>query len=79
MNTNIIYDKIINKESNFGNEPQMSLKKITRLVYLCQVLAFFFGITAIIGVILNYLNRSEVKNSCQNPIVYGKSGLFGLG
>lgn len=41
----------------------LSLKNITQIVYLCQALSFFFGITAIAGIILNYLKRKEVKDS----------------
>ena len=41
-----------------------SLKTITGIVYLCQVLAFgFAGIPVLIGVVINYLKRSEVKGT----------------
>lgn len=41
-----------------------SLKTITGIVYLCQILAFgFAGIPVLIGVLINYLKRSEVKGS----------------
>ena len=41
----------------------LSLKNIAQIVYLCQALSFFFGITAVAGVILNYLKRDEVKGT----------------
>ncbi len=45
------------------NCKQLSSENIAQIVYFCQVLSFLFGITTIIGVILNYLKRSEVKNT----------------
>ena len=41
-----------------------SLKTITGVVYLCQVLAFgFAGIPILIGVLINYLKRAEVEGT----------------
>lgn len=41
-----------------------SLKNITAIVYLCQVLGFgFFGIPILIGVVLNYLKRDDVQGT----------------
>ncbi len=41
-----------------------SLKNLTAVVYLCQVLAFAFaGIPILIGVAINYLNRSKVQGT----------------
>ena len=41
----------------------LSLKDITQIVYLCQVLSYFFGISAIVGVIINYCKRNAVKGT----------------
>lgn len=41
----------------------LSLKNITHIVYLCQLLSCFLGITAIAGVVINYSKRSEVKDT----------------
>ncbi|MBU0744249.1 MAG: hypothetical protein KKE11_02625 [Gammaproteobacteria bacterium] len=44
-------------------EIRPSLKNITQIIYLCQALSFLFGITAIVGVIINYIKRAEVKGT----------------
>jgi len=51
------------KNKNDSGKKQLSLKNIAQVVYFCQALSFFFGITAIAGVILNYLKRDEVKGT----------------
>lgn len=41
-----------------------SLKTTTGIVYLCQVLAFgFAGIPLLVGVIINYVKRDEVRGT----------------
>lgn len=45
-----------------GIENYENLKDITTLVYLLQAL-FFIGFTPIIGLVINYFKRSEVKGS----------------
>ena len=45
-----------------GIENYENLKDITTLVYLLQAL-FFVGFTPIIGLIINYFKRSDVKGS----------------
>ena len=57
----ITSDKADNK--NCSNQKRFSPKDIAQIVYLCQALSFFFGITAVVGVILNYLKRDEVKGT----------------
>jgi uncharacterized membrane protein len=51
------------KNQNDSGKKQLSPKNIAQIVYFCQALSFFFGITAIAGVILNYLKRDEAKES----------------
>ena len=36
------------------------LKQITLVVYMLQALSFFFGLTAIVGVVINYVKRDDV-------------------
>ena len=45
-----------------GIENYENLKDITTLVYLLQAL-FFIGFTPIIGLVINYFKRSDVKGS----------------
>jgi uncharacterized membrane protein len=40
-----------------------SLKTLTMVVYALQVLSVFVGITAIVGVIINYVKRDEVAGT----------------
>jgi len=45
-------------------EKMASLKTLTGIVYLCQVLAFgFAGLTLLIGVVINFMKRDEVKGT----------------
>ena len=54
-------EQMVSASNNMNNEKyesdsckkQLSPKNIAQIVYLCQALSFFFGITAIAGVILN--------------------------
>ncbi len=40
-----------------------SNKTLTTVVYALQALSFFFGITALIAVIINYVKRSDVAGT----------------
>ncbi len=41
-----------------------SLKKVTQIVYLCQLLSFFLaGLPLLMGVLLNFLNKDEVAGT----------------
>lgn len=40
-----------------------SLKNLTQLVYILQAISLVVGVTAIAGLILNYLKRDEVKGT----------------
>lgn len=40
-------------------EQLASLKQITMAVYILQALSFFFGLTAIVGVVINYVKKDE--------------------
>jgi uncharacterized membrane protein len=44
-------------------EQLASLKQITMVVYILQALSFFFGVTAIVGVIINYVKKDEVAGT----------------
>ncbi|MDO8842903.1 MAG: hypothetical protein Q7U98_16985 [Methylicorpusculum sp.] len=53
---------IMNTPSN--DEQIKSLKKLTAIVYLCQVLTFgFAGIPLIVGVIINFVKREQVRGT----------------
>lgn len=44
-------------------EQLASLRQITLVVYILQALSFFFGLTAIIGVIINYIKKEEAAGT----------------
>lgn len=46
------------------SEKMASLKTLTGIVYLCQVLAFgFAGVTLLIGIVINFMKRDEVRGT----------------
>ena len=51
-------------EQKDDTEKLQSLKKVTAIVYLCQVLAFAFaGLPLLIGVAINFIKRNEVQGT----------------
>ena len=40
-----------------------SLRNLTQLVYVLYALSYFAGVTALIGIIINYVKRDEVAGS----------------
>jgi uncharacterized membrane protein len=44
-------------------EQLASLKQITLVVYVLQALSFFFGITAIVGVVINYVKKEDAAGT----------------
>ena len=50
-------------ESGLVPNTPPSLISLTQFVYFCQGLSFFFGITAIVGICVNYLKRDAVKGT----------------
>ncbi|HET9820689.1 MAG TPA: hypothetical protein VFQ16_02570 [Burkholderiaceae bacterium] len=44
-------------------EQLASLKQITLVVYALQALSFFFGVTAVIGVIVNYVKKEDAAGT----------------
>ena len=44
-------------------EQLASLKQLTLVVYVLQALSFAFGITAIVGLVINYVKRDEAAGT----------------
>lgn len=44
-------------------EQLASLKQITLVVYILQALSFFMGITAIVGVVINYVKKEDAAGT----------------
>jgi len=51
------------REANASIEELKQAKNVTMLVYGLQAASFFFGITAIAAVIVNYIKRDDVLNT----------------
>ena len=49
--------------SNAAVDELKQIKNITTIVYALQAASFFFGITAIAAVIINYIKREDVRNT----------------
>jgi uncharacterized membrane protein len=44
-------------------EQVAGLRQITLVVYILQALSFFFGITAIVGVVINYVKKEDAAGT----------------
>ena len=54
----------MSEEFNVPNEAQMkSLRNIAQLVYILYALSYFTGVTAIIGIIINYVKKDDTKGT----------------
>jgi uncharacterized membrane protein len=69
----------VEKQRAASDQKQLFSKNIAQVVYLCQLLSFFFGITAIIGIILNYLKYNEVKNTWLESHFHWQTRTFWIG
>lgn len=53
----------MNEVSNNSSEELEQNKTLTLVVYGLQAAAFFFGITVIVGAVINYVKKEEVKGT----------------
>ncbi len=53
-------DNVIDAGSGKTSEELAALKTITQVVYILQALSFMFGVTALVGLIINYVKREDV-------------------
>ena len=44
-------------------EESAALKQVTMIVYVLQALSFLWGVTAIVGVVVNYVKRDDVRGT----------------
>jgi len=54
---------VIEAGSSKSSEELAGLKTITQVVYALQALSFAFGVTALIGLIINYVKREDVAGT----------------
>lgn len=51
-------------ENGMLNEEQIkSLRNLTQLVYILYALSYFTGVTAIVGIIINYVKKDDVAGT----------------
>lgn len=48
---------------NPTEEQLASLRQITLVVYVLQALSFFFGLTAIVGLVINYVKKEDAAGT----------------
>ena len=56
-------DAVVDAGSGKTSQELESLKTITQVVYALQALSFAFGVTALIGLIINYVKRDDVAGT----------------
>ena len=56
---------IVNLDATASKTPAEleSMKTIVTVVYVLQALSFFTGITAIVGIVINYVKRDDVRGT----------------
>lgn len=54
---------VVEAGSGKTSEELASLKTITTVVYALQALSFAFGVTALVGLIINYVKRDDVAGT----------------
>ncbi len=54
----------MNEEIIVSSDAQLtSLKSLTQVVYILYALSYFTGVTAIVGIIINYVKKDEVAGT----------------
>jgi uncharacterized membrane protein len=56
-------NSVVDAGSGKTSEELASLKTITTVVYALQALSFAFGVTALVGLIINYVKRDDVAGT----------------
>ncbi len=56
-------DTVIDARSGKTSEELAALKTITQVVYALQALSFMFGVTALVGLIINYVKRDDAAGT----------------
>ncbi|MCU0256933.1 MAG: hypothetical protein MUF60_09315, partial [Vicinamibacterales bacterium] len=55
------------------------LRTVTMAVYVLQALSFFFGLTAIVAVVVNYVKRDDVRGTVYESHFDWQIGTFWWG
>ena len=54
---------VIDAGSGKTSEELAALKSVTQIVYVLQALSFVFGLTALVGLIINYVKREDAAGT----------------
>ena len=60
-----------------NEEKNRSLKNLTQIVYVLYALSYFAGLTAIVGIIINYVKLEDVSGTWRKAIFAGRSAPSG--
>lgn len=56
-------NEVIDVAAGKSSDELVALKSVTTVVYALQALSFAFGVTALIGLIINYVKRPDVAGT----------------
>ena len=56
-------NEVVNIPGAKSPEELAGLKNVTMMVYLLQALSFLWGVTAIVGVVVNYVKRDDARGT----------------
>jgi len=56
-------NEVVGTNASKSPEELAGLKNVTMMVYLLQALSFLWGVTAVVGVIVNYVKRDDTKGT----------------
>ena len=56
-------NEVVGTSASKSPEELAGLKNVTMMVYLLQALSFLWGVTAVVGVIVNYVKRDDAKGT----------------
>jgi uncharacterized membrane protein len=58
-------NEVVNTGAGAQKSPEelAGLKNVTMVVYLLQGLSFLWGVTAIVGIVVNYVKRDDVRGT----------------
>ena len=51
------------RQEHYNKGELLSLETTAYIIYLCQALVFLFGVTVVVGFIINYFRRDEARGT----------------
>ena len=72
-------NEIVDLAAPKTTEELAGLKTVTLAVYVLQALSFFFGVTAVVGVVINYVKRDDARGTVYESHFDWQIGTFWWG